>query len=177
MEKYFNVFSAFLVLLKQHLIVLMGKEKYIYNKHTLRYEKASVPVKKQLFRALGVTGCIAGYTALVFALTPSSTVSSQAKELAEMKQKYEAMNYQLDMMSGALGNIHDRDEAIYRQVLEMDPTDQNVWNGGRGGNDKYADIATTSNAKNNAKGEEEAFHKLLGVSRINQGSENALAHW
>lgn len=125
----------------------MGKEKYIYNKHTLRYEKANLPIKQHVFRILGVSGCIASYTALVFALTPSSSSTSQAKELADMKQKYEAMNYQIDMMSSALNNIHDRDEAIYRQVLEMDPTDQGVWNGGRGGNDKYADLRNLSDSE------------------------------
>lgn len=125
----------------------MGKEKYIYNKHTLRYEKAYVPVKKQIVRALGVTGCIAGYTALIFALSPSSRSASQTKELALMKQKYEAMNYQLDVMSDALSNIHERDAAIYRQVLEMDPTDEGVWNGGRGGNDKYADLRNLTDSE------------------------------
>lgn len=125
----------------------MGKEKYIYNKHTLRYEKANIPFKHQLLRILGVTGCIAGYTALIFALSPNTSTSSQAKELADMKQKYEAMNYQIDMMSGALGNIHDRDDAIYRQVLEMEPTDKGIWNGGRGGSDKYADLRNLSDSE------------------------------
>ena len=49
-------------------------------------------------------------------------------------------------MSTALGNVHDRDDAIYRQVLEMDPTDQGIWNGGRGGSDKYADLRHLSDA-------------------------------
>ena len=40
-------------------------------------------------------------------------------------------------MNKALENIHDRDNAIYRQVLEMDPTDDYVWEGGRGGSDKH----------------------------------------
>lgn len=125
----------------------MGKEKYIYNKHTLRYEKASVPVKQQMLRILGVTGCIAAYTALIFALSPNKSTSTQAKELADMKQKYEAMNYQIDMMNSALNNIHERDEAIYRQVLEMEPTDQGIWNGGRGGSDKYADLRNLSDSE------------------------------
>lgn len=125
----------------------MGKEKYIYNKHTLRYEKANVPLKQQLLRVFGVTGVIAGYTALIVALSPGSNASSQARELANMKQQYEAMNYQIDMMTSALNNIHERDDAIYRQVLEMDPTDQGVWSGGRGGSDKYADLRNLSDSE------------------------------
>lgn len=125
----------------------MGKEKYIYNKHTLRYEKASLSLKQYVFRGLAATGCLVGYTALIFALSPNKSTSNQAKELALMKQKYKAMNYQIDKMSSALTNLHDRDDAIYRQVLEMEPTDQGIWEGGRGGSDKYADLRNLSDSE------------------------------
>lgn len=125
----------------------MGKEKYIYNKHTLRYEKVNLSLKQQIFRGVAATACIAGYTALIFALSPNNSASGQAKELALMKQKYEAMNYQVDKMSTALLNLHDRDDAIYRQVLEMEPTDQGIWEGGRGGSDKYADLRNLSDSE------------------------------
>lgn len=141
----------------------MGKEKYIYNKHTLRYEKAQLPLKQQLLRVLGVTGCIAGYTALIFTLAPGSSASTQAKELAQLKQKYEYMNLELDKMSSALTNIHDRDDAIYRQVLEMEPTDKGIWNGGRGGSDKYADLRNLSDSElliATSKKLEQLRHKL-----------------
>jgi murein DD-endopeptidase MepM/ murein hydrolase activator NlpD len=122
----------------------MRKEKYIYNKQTLRYEKVTSPLKQQIFRALLLTVCVAVYTTALI-LFVSKDKQSPA-ELADMKQKYQSMNYQIDMMSTALNNIHDRDEAIYRQVLEMDPTDQGIWNGGRGGSDKYAELRHLSDA-------------------------------
>lgn len=125
----------------------MGKEKYVYNKHTLRYEKVMIPLKNRILRALAATGCIAGYTALIVSLSPEQSNDSKSQELALLKQKYEAMNHQVDQMSAALGNLHDRDNAIYRQVLEMDPTDQGVWNGGRGGSDKYADLRNLSDSE------------------------------
>jgi murein DD-endopeptidase MepM/ murein hydrolase activator NlpD len=123
----------------------MRKEKYIYNKQTLRYEKSNLSLKQHMIRIFGITTCIAIYTfALVYLLSDSSQSSN---ELADMKQKYQAMNYQIDMMNKALSNIHDRDAAIYRQVLEMEPTDMGVWNGGRGGSDKYADLRNLSDAE------------------------------
>lgn len=125
----------------------MGKEKYIYNKHTLRYEKATMPLRYRILRGVAATGCVAAYTALVVSLSPNQSTSSQSKELALMQQKYEAMNYQVDQMSSALANLHDRDQAIYRQVLEMDPTDDGIWNGGRGGSDKYADLRNLSDSE------------------------------
>ncbi len=125
----------------------MGKQKYIYNRHTLRYEKISVPTKQKIFRGLGVVGVIAAYTFLVYALSPNKNSTALTKELALMQEKYKSMNYQINMMSDALGNLHDRDQAIYRQVLEMDPTDENMWQGGRGGSDKYADLRNLSDSE------------------------------
>ncbi|MCH2022260.1 MAG: M23 family metallopeptidase [Saprospiraceae bacterium] len=123
----------------------MRKEKYIYNQQTLRYEKSSLTLKQHFLRIFGVMGCIAIYTfALVYFLYDGSQASN---ELADIKQKYQAMNYQLDMMNKALSNIHERDAAIYRQVLEMEPTDLGIWNGGRGGSDKYADLRNLSDAE------------------------------
>lgn len=124
----------------------MGREKYIYNKHTLRYEKVEVSSKQRLLRGLGVGAAFAAYTALVFAFAPKQGNTSQNQELSELKQKFSEVNEQLDLMSSALTNIHDRDASIYRQVLEMEPSDDGVWNGGRGGNDKYSDLRNLSDA-------------------------------
>jgi murein DD-endopeptidase MepM/ murein hydrolase activator NlpD len=125
----------------------MANEKYIYNQHTLRYEKVSFSWKQRILRVLGVVGTIGAYTLLVYALSPNKNTDAQSRELAQMKQKYTEMNHQIDMMSSALSNLHERDNAIYRQVLEMNPTDNGVWNGGRGGSDKYADIRNLSDAE------------------------------
>ncbi len=124
----------------------MGKENYIYNEHTLRYEKVVLPLKTKVLRVLGIVGAVTAYTLLVYSLIPTKSTEAHVNELAKMQQKYKEMNKQMDLMSSALTSLHDRDESIYRQVLEMDPTDDNVWTGGRGGSDKYADIRNLSNA-------------------------------
>ena len=122
----------------------MRKEKYFYNPQTLQYEVVRTPIKTSLSRGLMIVLCLAVYSTAVVWYATKDYYSPN--ELADMKEKYKAMNYQIDMMSTALGNVHDRDDAIYRQVLEMDPTDQGIWNGGRGGSDKYADLRHLSDA-------------------------------
>lgn len=122
----------------------MRNEKYFYNEQTLQYEKVKTPVKVYLLRGLILAICVALYSAAIAWYSTKDYFSPA--ELADMKEKYKAMNYQIDMMSNALGNIHERDDAIYRQVLEMEPTDQGIWNGGRGGSDKYADLRHLSDA-------------------------------
>ena len=117
----------------------MARSKYFYNKNTLRYERFKLTSQQKFARfAFGLL-VIAVYTGFVFYLTPGKSDKLIAKELEQMKSRYNEMNYQVDLMNKALENIHDRDNAIYRQVLEMDPTDDYVWEGGRGGSDKYAD--------------------------------------
>lgn len=42
-------------------------------------------------------------------------------------------------MSNALASMHYRDQRIHRMVLEMDPIDDAVWEGGIGGHNRYAE--------------------------------------
>ena len=120
----------------------MAKDKYIYNQHTLRYEKVKNSKRQLVFRILTATLILGAFTvALYFLATGDSSLQRmQQQELSEMKKRYEEMNEQLDLMQKAMENLHERDAAIYNQILELDPTDEGFWNGGRGGSDKYEDL-------------------------------------
>ena len=120
----------------------MAKEKYQYNPHTLRYEKVKNSKKQLVFRILTGLFIIGALTMAVYflAVGDSSAQRMQEQELAEMKKRYEDMNAQLDLMQKAMENLHERDAAIYNQILELDPTDEGFWNGGRGGSDKYEEL-------------------------------------
>lgn len=120
----------------------MAKEKYIYNPNTLHYEKVKNSKKQLIFRILTAVFLVGAFTlGLYFLATGDSAAQRmQQQELAEMKKRYEEMNEQLDLMQKAMENLHERDAAIYNQILELDPTDEGFWNGGRGGSDKYEDM-------------------------------------
>ncbi len=115
--------------------------KYVFNQHTLQFEKAVEPVKVKLFRVFSFlsTALVSGL--IVFFVfhkyIPSPNEKLLVKELGDVKQKYSAMTDQLDLMSRALGNIQKRDADVHRQLLGMDPIDEDVWNGGKGGHDLY----------------------------------------
>lgn len=129
----------------------MAKEKFVYNKHTLRYEQVTISTKTKVLRALGVFTVIAVFAIIVGIITlnlfeaPSNQVAKN--ELEIMSHKYEELNGQLNQMSAVLENIQERDAGIYRQILEMNPTDDNVWAGGRGGADRYEDIRGLSESE------------------------------
>ncbi len=127
----------------------MASEKYIYNENTLRYERVKGSRKRLLLNILGILLLFGALTAAIFFLATgnSSAQKIQQQELSEMKQRYEQMTEQLELMEEALANLHERDAAIYRQVLELDPTDEGFWNGGRGGSDKYEGLRDLSDAE------------------------------
>lgn len=128
----------------------MFKEKFYYNEKTLSYEKIEVSLASRIAKASIFTVALALYTALVVHLAPqapSAKEKAYLKELTELRARFQDLNAQLADMSTALENIHSRDVALYRQVLDMEPTDESVWNGGRGGNDKYADLRSLSDAE------------------------------
>lgn len=128
----------------------MGKEKFVYNQKTLRYEKIQMPLGTKILRALGIGGAVAAYTFLVMNFSPvfmgASAASSyvQEKELAFVKKKYDELNKQLDVMEDALMNVQERDASLYRQILSMDPIEAGVWKGGKGGSDKHPELANLS---------------------------------
>lgn len=129
----------------------MGKEKFVYNQRTLRYEKVQTPIRTQVLRAVGLASAVAIYTTLVLTLAPklfniSSGIGS-SREMAVIKSQYEELNKQLEVMSSALTNVQERDASLYRQVLQMDPLDMNVWAGGKGGSEKHPELKNLPEAE------------------------------
>lgn len=109
--------------------------KYVFNQHTLQFEKAVEPIQRRLLKIFSFfsTALVSGL--LVFLLfakyLPSPKEKLLIKELDEVKSKYSVMSDQMDLMSKALTNIQKRDADVHRQLLGMDPIDEDIWNGGK----------------------------------------------
>ena len=128
----------------------MRKEKFIYNTSTLRYEKVEVSLKERILRIVGFLCAIAVsgflFTLLVWKLFPSPQENILLSEIDALKSQYEVLNEDFSNMSSALTTLYDRDKNIHRMVLEMDPVDDAVWNGGVGGTERYAELKEFSNS-------------------------------
>src|SRR5690606_24048310 len=90
-------------------------------------------------------------TALLFFFLHNTYFPSQKElalkwELEQMKYLYGNLNEQLDDMAADLQQIHERDAGIHRTMLEMDPIDDDVWQGGVGGSEKYSNITRYPNS-------------------------------
>lgn len=120
----------------------MGKEKFIYNIHTLSYEKVEINWFTTIFRVFAFL-CTAVVTAFLFATVlyrylPSPKEKALLQEIEVMKTEYAKLEADLSTISEEMNNLRDRDAYAYRTIFGMDPIDDDVWQGGTGGTDQYA---------------------------------------
>lgn len=123
------------------MALLKKKDRFVFNTHTLAYEKAVIGWGTRIFRFLSFM-----VAALVFSLGISTIYykffdSPKEKvlkaELNEMQDQYYILNQEVDRLSSVLDGLHYRDGNIYRVMFEADPIDKDVWQAGSGGVNKY----------------------------------------
>ncbi len=126
----------------------MRREKFFYNKQTLQFEKIRLSVQERLKKIFGIASAILVSTVLLTLVAmrffPSPQEEVLIKEIDQLKSELNIVQSDFDLVSKTLGNIQDRDRRIHRMVLEMDPIDENVWEGGTGGSEKYAELQNFS---------------------------------
>lgn len=120
------------------------KEKFVYNIHTLTYEKVVIPLKTRIWQAFGFFSVVVVTSLLMltvfYTIFPSPREADLMREIDQMSSKYKQMSSQVDVMSKVLGNIQDRDANVHRMVFGMDPIDQDVWNAGVGGHEAHPEL-------------------------------------
>ena len=117
------------------------KEKFVYNIHTLTYEKVVVPFKTRIWQAFGFFSVVLvtsfALLALLYVLFPSPREKELMREIEQMEYKYTQLNGQVDMMGKVLHNIRERDANVHRAVFGLNPIDEDVWNAGVGGHETH----------------------------------------
>ncbi len=123
------------------MALLKRKDKFVFNTHTLSYEKVVVGWGTRIFRFVGFI-----IAAFVFSLVISTIYyrffdSPKEKilkaELSEMQGQYLILNQETERLSSILNELHYRDGNIYRVMFEADPINSDVWQAGSGGVNKY----------------------------------------
>ncbi len=122
----------------------MSKEKFVYNPKSLTFEKYRASSVRRGFQLLGfllILGvATVGSIFLVLEYYPSPREQALLREIDQMKIKYASLNEQLDMMSKVLRNLQDRDANVHRTIFGMDPINEDVWNAGIGGHERYREL-------------------------------------
>ncbi|MCH2082063.1 MAG: peptidoglycan DD-metalloendopeptidase family protein [Saprospiraceae bacterium] len=123
----------------------MRKEKFVYNTHTLQYEKIKESLSTTILRAFMVT-CAILFTGILFAVfifphfqQTSPEVKAKQAEIDALKEVVADANRDVARYEKSLQNLQERDAYAHRMIFGMDPIDDNVWNGGVGGHEKYVE--------------------------------------
>jgi hypothetical protein len=144
----------------------MSKEKFIYNKQTLRYEKVTESLRTKVFRVLGFLSAVIVTAVILIAVAytyfPSPKEKALDRELDQMRRQYLALNDQVDDMNKVLNNIQERDAGVHRMMFGMDPIDESLWNGGIGGHNPYSDF---SNLKHSGKLVKNTYSRIEKLKR------------
>ncbi|MTB49455.1 M23 family metallopeptidase [Lewinella sp. W8] len=122
----------------------MRREKFIFNQQTLQYDRVVEPLRYTILRIFGFF-CAASVTAVVMLLLvhryfPSPSERMLMQENDVLRAEIASIQGEFSELSAVLGNLQERDAAAHRMVFGMDPIDQDVWQGGRGGHDAYEDL-------------------------------------
>lgn len=127
----------------------MRKEKFVYNTQTLRYEKVVDPLKIKLLRVLGFVSAVLVSAIIIISVTmryfPSPREQALINELSDTKNQITSLQSEFGLVTKELDYLQERDANVHRMIFGMDPIDSDVWNGGVGGHDKYADFKMYKN--------------------------------
>ncbi len=126
----------------------MRREKFFYNKQTLQFEKIRLSFQERLKNLFGIGSAIL-VTGLLLSearmqLFPSPQEEILHKEIDQLKSEIKVAESNFEQLSSVVSNLQDRDRRIHRMVLEMDPIDENIWEAGVGGSEKYSDLQNFS---------------------------------
>jgi hypothetical protein len=122
----------------------MRREKFVFNKQTLQYDRVVEPLRYTILRGFAFCGA-AVFTAILMMMvvhayfpSPGERLLSQENDI--LRSQIDNTNEELTAMADVLESIQDRDAGVYRMIFREEPIDRDVWQGGRGGHDAYGDL-------------------------------------
>jgi len=122
----------------------MAKTKYLFDHKSLTYKKVKVPFKDILKKALYVVSAFVVFSTiaviLAFYFVDSPKEKMLRREIEQYKAQYESLNNKINNISLVLNDLKERDDNIYRVILEAEPISDAERNAGIGGADRYAHL-------------------------------------
>lgn len=115
----------------------MAQKRFYYDEETCTYKEEVITPKLVAKRALVVVGAGVVCGALFFAGFYSFLDDIKQKSLKEQNKhlvaQIETFNTRLQTLESSIEDVHNRDNNFYRSILNTNPIDNGVWNGGTGG--------------------------------------------
>jgi len=122
----------------------MPKSKYQFNKKSLQFEKVPITLKTRLLRMLSIVAAGSVFAAVVLLLAYNFLDSPKEKMLKRENENLlmviEDYNEKLEQIDVVVADMADRDDNIYRVILEADPVPTAYRKAGYGGSDRYSKL-------------------------------------
>ena len=130
----------------------MAKVKYYYDSETLAYRKVKVKKGRKLgVVALFITAsALFGFLCFVVLLntpyfeTPKDKL--QAREIENLKIRYEILNRKMDQVDEVLAGVAERDNNLYRTYFNTSPIPDEQRKAGFGGVNRYKELEGFNNS-------------------------------
>ena len=131
----------------------MAKVKYYYDAENLAYriikpmrgKKIGVVLLFLFSSALFGFLCFVALLNTPFFETPKDKL--QAREIENMKIRYEILNHKMDLIDEALEDVEDRDNDLYRAYFNASPISDEQRKAGFGGVNRYKDLEGFDNSE------------------------------
>jgi murein DD-endopeptidase MepM/ murein hydrolase activator NlpD len=120
----------------------MAKVRYHFNTNSLKIEKVKVTFKQKFLRFLSVVITSIVFASLVLLLAynflDSPKERMMQREIDQYKLQFTMLNDRLEKVQAVVSDLRERDDHIYRVILESEPIPSTVREAGYGGTDRYA---------------------------------------
>ncbi len=129
----------------------MGKIKYQFNTHSLAVEKVKETFwdKAKGFLRIVLAGIVFSVLVLLifFTFFESPKERMLNREIGQFQTKYQQINDRLDILVSVIDDMRERDDNIYRVILEADPIPQTYREAAYGGVDRYSQLEGYQNSE------------------------------
>ena len=129
----------------------MRKEYYIYNPKTRTYDRIYPTVRQRalsILRRLFVgMGLGAGSFIVLLLIFGSPSEKELRIENSRLLAQYNVLSRRLDEALGVMQGIQQRDDNLYRVVLQADPVADAVRKAGYGGTNRYEELMDMANSE------------------------------
>ena len=129
----------------------MRKVYYIYNPKTRTYDRIyptvrqrAISILRRLFVGMGLGA--SSFIILLF-IFGSPSEKELRIENARLLAQYNVLSHRLDEALGVMQDIQQRDDNLYRVVLQADPVSDAIRKAGYGGTNRYEQLMDMANAE------------------------------
>ncbi len=129
----------------------MGKVQYRFDPKSLSVERVrkSFADRLKVFLHYVLTGLVFSVVVLIIGFTFFDSPKERIlqREIEQFRVQYQILNDRIDVLNNVLADLQERDDRIYRVIMEADPIPRPVREAAFGGTDRYAHLAGYQNSE------------------------------